>query len=380
MRTRSGRAVQGRRRIGAGGLALGVALTGGEALTGGHALTGGGRAQAQAVQAVVDVAPAATVAEPFTRIRGVAELPGGRLLVADQREGAVYLIGADGARRVLGRTGSGPGEYRDPVGLLPWSGDSVLINDLQNGRFVVVSPAGELGRVFVQVSGPDMVIPRGADEAGSLYFDRVIDVRLRKRDGERIDQAPLVRKPPAGVLDTIAQLTIPGPGNPNAFPAWDAWAAGRDGRIAIVRNQDAYRVDWVLPDGSAVRGVVVDEPALAVTDDDRTAWQSANGGRGMRSSVSFGGSRPTAPPAVEFPDRFPPAKAIHVSEDGRALVVRHQPLAETRPLIDVFDASGRRTARLRLPAGREVVAVGRSLYAFRTDDDGFQWLERYELP
>jgi hypothetical protein len=207
----------------------------------------------------------------------------------------------------------------------------------------------------------------------------VIDVRLRKRDGERIDQAPVVRKPPAGSLDTIAQLTIPGPGNPNAFPAWDAWAAGRDGRIAIVRNQDAYRVDWVLPDGRMVRGADVDEAALPVTDADRTAWQSANGGRGMRSSVSFGGARPTAPPAVDFPDRFPPAKAIHVSADGHAVVVRHQPLAETRALIDVFDGAGRRTARLRLPAGREVVAVGRALFAFRTDDDGFQWLERYAL-
>jgi hypothetical protein len=332
-------------------------------------------------QTIEDLRPAATVAEPFTRIRGVAELPGGRLLVADQTEGAVYLIEAAGTRRRVGGTGSGPGEYRDPVGLLPWSGDSVLINDLQNGRFVVVSAEGVLGRVFAQVEGPDMTIPRAADAAGGLYFDRVIDIRLRKRAGERIDLAPVVRKPPSGALDTVARLTIPGPGNPNAFPAWDAWSVGRDGRIAVVRNQEEYRVDWVLPDGRTVRGAAVGDPAIPVAEADRTAWQSANGGRGMRSTVSSGGSgAPARPPAVEFPDRFPPARAIHVADDGRALVVRYQPLAETRPLIDVFDAAGRRSARLRLPDGRQVAAVGRALWAFRTDDDGFQWLERYELP
>lgn len=37
--------------------------------------------------------------------------------------------------------------------------------------------------------------------------------------------------------DTIAHLTVAGPPNPQVWYPWDAWAAGADGRVLVVRNR-----------------------------------------------------------------------------------------------------------------------------------------------
>jgi len=95
------------------------------------------------------------------------------------------------------------------------------------------------------------------------------------------------------------------------------------------------------------------------------------------------GNQPAGrPPAVAFPDRFPfvNSRDVWVDAEGRGWVGRYQSLGEPRPLYDVFDHNGRRVARIRLPAGRQVVGFGpRSLYAVRVDEVDLQWLERYDI-
>jgi hypothetical protein len=125
---------------------------------------------------------------------------------------------------------------------------------------------------------------------------------------------------------------------------------------------------------------------VRVTADDRERY--AAGGPnipsgGGRAGVRRGSAPPPPPPRTDFPERFPPARlgGIWVADDGRALVHRYESLSELRPLLDVFDASGNLTARLRLPERRRVVGVGANgLYAIRIDQDDLQWLERYALP
>ncbi len=322
-------------------------------------------------------------AEPFSRVRGVEELPGGEVLVADQSEEALYRIDFGTQQRaMLGHRGSGPEEYRSPTSLYPFRGDSVLMTDLPNGRLAVVSPEGEMGRTM-PLFGPGISIPEGADQQGNRYWDGVTSVRTAKREDPEADQAPIIRYGyPDAKIDTLAYLTIPGPSNPGPFPAWDEWAVGPGGRMAIVRNQGDYRLDWVEADGTVLPGVSAEgyEPLL-VTDDDRQALSEQSGG-GRGGMIRMEGQEARRPPPVDVPRRFPPAKlgGVWVAYDGRALVERHQHLSESRPLIDVFDAGGRRTGRFRLPAGREVVGMGPSgLYAVRVDEVGFQWLELYPL-
>ena len=320
-------------------------------------------------------------AEGFTRIRGLRELPDGRVLVADQMENALYLVDfALRTRTKLGANGAGPEEYDGPTGLHPFRRDSSVLVDSRNQRLSILDGTGRI--IYSEAMfRPNMSIPTNVDARGNLYWDMVTTVRLAKRTDPSAEQAGIGRFDRAsGKIDTLAYLTIPGPINPNAFPAWDEWAVSLDGRVAIVRNQDEYRIDWVLPDGTTIRGTPVRSEPLRVSADDRERFRARPGG-GRGAGVSMGG-RAAQPPMLDIPDRFPPVKqrGLRVAHDGRAFAERHQHLSELRPLLDVFDARGRLVARYRLPENRRVVGFGaRGLYAVRVDANDLLWLERYEL-
>jgi hypothetical protein len=255
--------------------------------------------------------------------------------------------------------------------------------DLPNGRFAIVSPEGVIGRTE-PLFGKGISIPEASDQDGKRYWDRVTAIRMEKRTNPGADQAPVIRyDPDTEAFDTMAYLTIPGPTNPNAFPAWDDWAVGPRGRIAIVRNQEEYRLDWVDPDGTQSRGEPMqDFRPIRVTGADEEAFQEGRGGMSRGSSRM--GSEPTRrPPPVEIPGEFPPAKLgrIWVTYDGRAIVERYQHLNQAEPLFDLFDSSGRRLGSFRLPKDRQIVGTGPSgIFAVREDEVGLLWLEQYPLP
>lgn len=336
----------------------------------------------EGVQPERELRPSATLgAFPFTRVRGLAELPDGTLIVADQTENAVWRVdlGA-GTRTRVGPEGEGPGEFDGPTGVMGFRGDSVVVTDLGNGRLSVIGPDLSFGRtmpMFLPTGG----IPSMGDADGGLYHDLISRTRGEKRTDPDAEWAPLVRWDGASErADTVGRLRVPGPPRPSPFPAWDVWAAGRDGRVAIVRNQDAYRVDWVLPDGRRIEGSVVAEERPRLRSEDRAAWMERNPA-GM-ASVTMSGAAPRRV-EPEFPDRFPFARqqGTFIDGEGRLWVERQQSLREDRPRYDVWAPERGRVAVIRLPAGRQVVGSGRqAVYAVRVDDLGLQWLERYAIP
>ena len=87
-----------------------------------------------------------TFREPFSLVRGVVELSDGRVLVADQREVAVYAADfRTGQRRRIGTgEGAGPHEYKGPVGLFHLNGDTVAIYQGKPGGFLWMNPTLEL--------------------------------------------------------------------------------------------------------------------------------------------------------------------------------------------------------------------------------------------
>ncbi|GMV07251.1 MAG: hypothetical protein AMXMBFR53_35260 [Gemmatimonadota bacterium] len=281
-------------------------------------------------------------AAPFSVVRGVRAVGGGRVLVSDQREVAVWVVDfARATRQQVGREGSGPGEYRNPIRILPFRGDSLILEDLGNGRLVVLDSGLHMGRTMPMFEVVGTIIG-GTDRVGRFYVDGVATVRLdRARDPSAGDRAPLARVDPerGGVADTITTLRVPGPPNPPPWPEWDGWAVGSDGRVLVVRNQDEYRVEWFFPDGRQRSGPRLDGSRLSVTAEDRRMWS-----------------------------------------EGRGWIGRLQHQAEIRALFDVVGPDGRRIAQVRLPPRRRVVGFGpNSLYAVYTDDVDFQWLERFDI-
>lgn len=330
--------------------------------------------------AVAELRPDATLEEPYSLIRGLVELPDGRVVVADQRENALYLASFDGGeRQTLGRNGEGPHEYASLVGLFPGPADTTYAYDIKNARIALATPGGIPSVLTFRELGAEGVYPRFVDRGRRMYWDNRSGTRIAKMNQPESDDAHrtvVMRTDGKGGIDTLASLETPGPVNPGPIAEWDFWAAGPGGSVAIVRNQDEYRVEWVGPDGSTVRGPVVDEERVRVGRADRDSLSRIQG-----ASVGTPGGASRARRDVYLPDHFPFAKSVAVSPDGRAWVERALPVADDKPLFDVFGADGRRVARYRLQAGRVLVGFGRgTVYATREDDVGLKWVERYRVP
>jgi hypothetical protein len=324
------------------------------------------------------IRPAAVLSEPFSRIRGMRELADGRLLLTDQLENAVYMADfAAQTRTQIGRNGEGPEEYDGPIGLYVARADSSWLVDLSNGRVSVLAPDGRVVR-SEPLFGENRSIPTNADTLGNLYWDNVSTVRLAKRENPDADQASIIRLSATGVVDTLGSLTIPGGVNPTPFWAWDDWAVSRDGRVVIVRNREPYRLEFRETDGTHREGPVTPFEAIRVNAGDREAYAAGNrAGGGVGGASTTAGGRPRIPD-TDFPDRFPPVRhdRTWVAADGRIWVQRHQHLDAEGLVYDVFDRTGTRVARYRLPADTEVIGFGtRGMYAVRTDEVGLQWLE-----
>ena len=344
----------------------------------------------------------------FSSIRGLRELPDGRVMVADGIDEVVMIADLKtGKGDTLGRVGQGPGEYKSPDALYPLPGGGTMLVDLGNGRLSYLGPDGRYreSSPIAQGSPPRMsvIIPRGVDGQGRVYFQPA----MGGARGGVPDSASVVRWIRASsAFDTVGRVKLPemhtrqsGDANnqrmsqrPRPFPVQDSWNVGPNGQVAIVRGRD-YRVDWIAPDGRVTRGRPVTVTPVPIRDADKREWvaEQANGlrvsmeNRNGQMSMSFGrGGNPDqeeedAIAATEWPAAKPPFSGVWVSPTGEAWVERSVPAGSPR-IMDVFDAAGMLKGRVVLPAGRRLVGFGTGvIYLRHSDQSDLQHLERYKI-
>ena len=359
--------------------------------------------------------------EPFTQINGVRELKDGRVIVSDVREKTVQLVDLKtGSAQKIGREGSGPGEYAMPMRLLALPGDTSVVYDPLNRRFLVIGPNGKVGP-FAQYEtdngGGRARISMGArytDARGRLYSMGPNFAIGPNGEPTSSDTAPIVRLDRATKkTDTLAFVYTPtttirtsqgganvsiraGGGNP--FAAADDWAVTPDGRLAIVRVKD-YHVDWYAPNGQKTFGPAIAYEKLKVTEEDKKAFRErrANGGGGTAfvitqqqgpggTSRSAGVAPPTSlqiPEPTDWPEVKPPftAGAAFAAPNGQVWVLRTRAAKDKIPTFDVFDASGRVVGRVALPQDTRLLGFGNgTVYLARSDEDDLQYLQRYRMP
>ena len=364
--------------------------------------------------------PTATFPDGFGAVRGVRELPDGRVLVSDGLGKAlvVWDLTAGGAD-TIGGIGGGPAEYQLPDGLWALPDGKTLLVDLGNGRLtelgadlsfgktmpIAQAPPGdaapqgpqEIGRRMRQTA---FVLPRGVDREGRIYYQDfgmgVTDsVPVKRFDPEtresvaigKVKGPELKRTESGGAGDRNVEIRqVP-------LAPQDAWGVAWDGRVAMVRAAD-YHLDWVLPDGQVVRGDPVAYDRLPIRTADKEEWVEdlAANGLGIRVEIEDGRRRTgfsrggrgggAAIDSYDWPETKPAFRSagVRVSWAGDAWVERHVPAGEART-FDVFGADGNLKARVRLPEDRELAAFGDgTVYLIRMDEFDFNWLERYELP
>lgn len=338
----------------------------------------------------------------FTRIRSVRELSDGRLLVSD----AFGLYVTDWRRdstRVLGRQGEGPNEYRTPLDLWAFRGDSTLFTDdgtyrtflLVGDRFVDTHTAQEplnrhLGVAFA-----------GMDHAGrrlSLTDVNAARVRQMRRDRRREPAVPesafvLLGHFPSNRIDSVAKVAVhthvrreraprtDPAGVPHRLPnplAVDEQAVlFPDGWIAIARL-DPYRVDWIAPRGSVVRGAPIDtEPQRA---DERERLAAID-----RMYPRDDGPRPFLPedfpPWPEFVPAFTAVHALMAAPNGHLLVHRMPTARGADNRYDLIDRTGRRTRQLVIPDNARLMGFGAGVvYVVTKDANDLERLWKHPWP
>ncbi|NOT08266.1 MAG: hypothetical protein HOP28_08670 [Gemmatimonadales bacterium] len=323
--------------------------------------------------------------EPFSQVGGIRELRDGRVIVIDPREPQLALIDMKtGSLTPIGKQGSGPGEWRAPRALYRFAGDSTLVQDPPNGRFLILTPDGKPARIVdpsVGALSRASGLLQSIDLRGLMYYQ---GSGVQANAPIPLDSAVIGRFDPARQAhDTVGKVALGKAsfvatrlqdgrqarrlvGEP--FSPGDAWNVFPDGRIAIARVGN-YHLEILGTDGTVIKGQPVKYTPVKIGEAEKREW---------RAQLP-GGSEPDSWPAVKPP--FPANNAVWPMPNGETWVARSAAADAKQTSIDVFDRQARWTGMVTLPPGMTIVGVGaRHIYAVRTDADDLKYLGRYAIP
>ena len=346
--------------------------------------------------------------EGFTNIGQIRELRDGRLMFHERCERMVKLIDfASGEATQVGRTGSGPGEYRLPSDLFALPGDSSAILDISARRFLVIQPDAKPGGFFPAIppqvdSAPGMIVSRtfnpvGTDASGRFYAReggrKVVGNQMVVTDSAAIERWDHM----SGKRDTVAfvRLLKPGPVTPGdlgvPFTTGIQWAVAADGRVALVHPSD-YHVEFVSSAGARVIGKPIPFSRVGVSDAHKKQYRDQQGpmcARGSRTLTMTGpdGKTITAtvippPEPKEWPDVLPPflSSAAVFAPDG-VLWVQRTVAVPDPPMFDLIAGNGTLVHRVLLAKRSKLLGFGKGVvYVARVDEDDLQYVQRYRLP
>lgn len=361
--------------------------------------------------------PAAALDEGITSVVGMHEVAPGKVVLSDiQEQRLLFADLATGTLRDIGTKGAGPGEWQIAMTVTPGPGNVAYVPDPSLRKIHVIDATGKIVRTepFPEAggntTGPAMfsiILPRGSDRQGRLFFT---GSPFTPGSQEQPDSIPILRYDPGTRrTDTMAMLKNEavvqqsgGSGNTRVMARVGGgplapttlWAPLPDGRIAIVRPQP-YRVDIVEGRGRVRTGTAVPYTPVRVGKAERDLFREnlANqprmsirvGSGGM--SMSSGGNSGPQPPAIpddEFPATMPPftgGNAVQVAPNGEVWVLRTRPASDRTPTYDIWSSTGQLVGKATLKPNSQVVGFGQgSVYVARQDpEDDLRYLERYAL-
>lgn len=314
---------------------------------------------------------------PLHDVRDV-EMHADRVVVltgAASGSAAVYVLDDSGVR-AWGRHGRGPGELENPVAVLT-SSDKVWVLDAipGNSRLTRYKPDGELEnmRTFRGAVVTDMQFGEGAIvvSMGGMGSRGVDVVRLGPEDAVLMSYA----KP-----ETIRLASADGPTRRfSVFPPYapaPVWAALPDGALVTWDgSSDRLQVlDWT---GELKTTLPLPAANVEVTAVDREAWFASTFPPDFlgRQDDPLRAIRRTARNEVVFPAVFPRALAL-LPDAEEGFWLKRSPAASGETWIWMGTDAAR---TIRLPAGREARAFGRTMVAATASDEstGIEYIELF---
>lgn len=327
--------------------------------------------------------------------------------IATSRSGAVYFVDDTGGqihwidprgtfRGSIGREGTGPGEYRNIIGMAVHGDSLLIVHDPGNARLSVFDTAG--------VFRTAIPFTRGSYYGGqTLLVDRLGMIYLRVGLGAgmaegRNTPSQYLRLTLAGALvDSIRApdedlagwpfVVITEDGPQWSFPVITLFSVLPDGGMAWGRNS-AYHIDLHRANGQRH---VIDRPysGVPIRDTEREEWDSLWRSIRARSSER----QPTPIPALK-----PAFRDLFADHDGRLWVhlyvpARSLPPVPTRPqgrsppltirepnVYDVFGQEAGFLARIELLENAHVIGAGGDrIWALASGPAGEPTFHRYRI-
>lgn len=321
-------------------------------------------------------------AEPTYRVGGPAPTPEGELeptmgelstvplsdggvLVAEETR--IHIFDASGVRRALiGRSGSGPGEFLNISSACGTRGDTVVLEDFNNARIAVIDASlGTLVRSFPSNRGHlqrgscfedgtfvlEMEVFNKADKSLDLTYNRV------RVDGSVVNSMKATHFARGGVHQV---------GPPSVAATGSLWYFA-DANFSEIRTYDTT--------GAIIRITRTDDPLREVSIEE------SNAARGF--DAAKGSTAPAQPEGVKV--RLPFFSVIAVSPNG-GLWFREP--NEPGPAYEIwtgFNPAGKLIGRLRIkqpPLGEKLYTLGFTndgAIVRRGDANGDAFIEIYKL-
>ena len=297
--------------------------------------------------------------EWFSYVRGVARLSDGSVAIVDRTSAEVRIFDQTGRHLVsMGRSGEGPGEFRDPWKLWVLPGDTLWIGDYRPWRYNVFASDGEWVRaVLMQPPYPNPSRGGGVLDNGTSV--NTLDERNRRGDFSRPDIRVIEAHGADGDrLGVLARLPNRHLGQTREAEALNFWMGklfdaspmidAGGGTIALAHGQDPEV--RLLDEEFRLRRIVRwSETDRQVTAGDVRAWRdNFIESRGGRNSPDWGRfDDPLVDPERPVADVFPAMSSVMIGRDGRVWVWPYQrPRAEPRRWM-VFEPDGAFLCHLR---------------------------------
>ena len=344
----------------------------------------------------------ARLATEFTRVISVRELVDGRALVTDEKENRIVLVDfRNSSVSDLGRVGGGPGEFKQVARLWPLPGDSTLMSDrgqqrwlLFQGPKIVATLSADVSIVSRQQSGT--VVGAAGSNVLGVHWGLTDAGRPSMRDSMRvlrIDRGKGQARLTAHVTpaaDDGAEAVEADPGN--AAPTKKRYSVGivardeaalfADGWIAVARF-NPYRVDWCSPAGKCNPGPIL-EASRSMSDREKKAHlevAARTHGWPPTKQLDETTNWPRVVPAFVPPHERMDGSALLPLPDGRLMVEKFPSAESMNWVYDIIDRAGKIAGRLSLPLNERVISVGRnSIYVLVADELDVQRIRRHPWP